>query len=326
MRNAIKRRPPVVKIGVAGFHGGEALRLDSEGNEIPGSRRTVWPMQPNLILDSGLDWMGDNEFVEGCQVGSGNTAPAITDTALQTLVATNTSEVGDPVRTGGSSPYYRATRFIFRFGTGVAAGILAEIGITMPGTVDLLSRSLIKDAGGTPITIEILPDEVLDVTYEIRFYPPVADSVHTAVISGTTYDVVVRAADVTSNIGSGGTGGYQTGWGGAGALGYGFYDMGSGRGRSAYNGVLGAVTGSPTGDVSSAQGNITVDAYSSGSFTRTYTLNFGLTQGNLTGGISAIQYGIGPCSFQASFDPPIPKTASDVLGIAVRISWDRYAP
>ena len=315
--------------GVAGYFQIETAKADHNGAEIPGTRRVRMPWRKNLITDAGLDRFGTTDnYIAGCQVGSGNAAPVVTDTALQSLVATTTTQNGDPVRSAASAaPYYAQIQHRFRFAAGAAAGVLAEVGITMNGSSDLYSRSLIKDEGGDPVTIEVLSDEILDVVYRHRWYPPASDATGTVTVAGVSRSYVVRGCTVSTLVGAGGTGGYGTGWGAGTSLGYTRFGMGTQRGIAAFDGTLGAVTSSPGGTAfSQINTGITADAYSPGSFTRTYSITYTDTQANFGGGISALRYAIGPACFQMSLSPPVAKTSSQSFTMQVRISWGRYEP
>ena len=134
-----------------------------------------------------------------------------------------------------------------------------------------------------PTTITVLPDEILDVTYQFRCYAPTADVMGTIVLRGVTHTWTSRAAMVTSmNI-------YQ-GW----YMPRGAWLMSNPGVHQATDGTIGPVTGAPTGDVTAAS-SISDAAYSSGSYAREGTLTFGLNQANYATGIGAIitVHGIG---------------------------------
>lgn len=321
----MKNAPIILKAGVAGFHRGELFKADADGNPIPGTGREAWPWQKNLVLDTGLDRMGDNSnyAADGCQVGSGNATPLNTDTALQVLVASTTSRVGNPVRSSNASPPYSLHRVVFQFGTGAAAGVLAELGFTMSGSSDLFSRSLIKDGGGSPTTITVLSDEVLQVTYELRWYAPTVDATGTIQVSGNDHDYIVRACTVTSQVGSGGTGGYQTGWGSGTSLGYTRFGMDTVRGVGAFSGDIGTITGNPANSITSKAGGASAFAYDTMSFQRDYRISFALGEANHVSGVRSLRYAVGPTCWQLQLDPPVMKTADDTFTFDVRILWGR---
>ena len=286
----------------AGWFKLEAIRPD-------GTRRVLADWFPNLILNGGLDRMGANaDYLNWCQVGSGSTAPVATQTALVNRIA-GTSTVQSSVEGAqASAPYYGWRRLTYRFAQGVAAGNLSEVGVGWDTSGSLFSRALILDGGGSPTTITVLSDEVLDVTYELRRYPGTVDLTGTVVLDGVTHNWVSRAAAVTD----------QYSWSGTGAMALDF--------AIAHNGDIGPVTaGSPSGTLSNLI-HVTTLAYSSGSYTRAFTVPAGLNDGNLVGGIRSIltgSYSEGAGRYQIQFDPAIPKGNTKVLSLTIQHTWAR---
>src|SRR5690606_29989085 len=267
---------------------------------------------PNLITDVGLDIpCMSSSWVARCVVGTGNTPPSVSDTALVAQIASTSNRIENVGGSNQTADRYAFARVTFRFAAGAAAGNIAEIGI-LGGSGDsvLLSRALILDGSGNPTTLTILSDEVLDATYEIRNYPPLTDVVTTMDITGATHDIVIRASEVDSlwTMLGGGLGipvGWQAGAATRGALVY------------PSTSVLGDVTGSPSGsgaiDSSRSSGS-----YTPGTYQRSFSNVWNLSSGNVSGGIAAARVTCGsqPSSageargglaFQISFDPVIPK-------------------
>jgi hypothetical protein len=195
---------------VAGYYRFETFKTDADGNEIPGTRQVKGDWQKNLITDVGMDMLGDhsnNNYWNGCHVGTGTAAPANSNTALATFnagIATTAASVGG---VNGDTPYYGFLRRTFRFPEGTFASVnLTEAGIAQGtsgasgsarlSTAPLFSRVLIN--GGTGITV--LVDESLDVIFEFRNYAPTTDVTGTVSISSVSYDFTVRACLVTSAI------------------------------------------------------------------------------------------------------------------------------
>ena len=299
-------------LGVAGRFKLTATKVES------GKSRVLADWFDNLILDQGLNRWGTGAIITACQVGTGNTAPAATQTQLANFLAGTTSIQSQTTSAQSTPPYYGSRIFTFRFNAGAATGNLSEVGVGWSSASgNLFSRALILDGGGSPTTITVLSDEILDVSYEFRTYPPDTDSVFSINISGTDYDCVLRAHSVTSA----GHWALVT----SAAIGQ------SVNGNRAYNGALGAITTGPSGtqDASSSQ---VASAYSNNSFQRDFTTTWNLNDGNLSGGISAIGLcdnnggnGFGRCggSYQVSFSPAIPKDASKTLTISHRVQWAR---
>lgn len=286
----------------------EALKLDKSGNEIAGSRRVAADWFDNLITNNGLNLFGSSAtYLQYCQVGTGSTTPANGDSELASRVASTSTTLATSQGAQPSSPYFCWRQRTFRFAEGVAAGNLAEVGVGPDATANLFSRALILDNMGSPTTITVLSDEVLDVTYELRVYPPETDWTGTVTLDSVVYDVVGRAAGVTSNtywsIGSVGT--VQTLFS-----------------SFAYNGAISGITGIPSG-TTSATSSISTASYSPDSLYRDGTMNWGLSNGNLAGGITAVRAPFGVGTYQFSFSPAIPKINTKVLALIVRHSWAR---
>jgi hypothetical protein len=279
---------------------------------------------PNLILDLGLDRIGINEnWMANCYVGSGNSQPVVTQSALDVLVGSTTNRISNVTTILASSPYYTQQAITYRFAQGAAAGNLSEIGVGWAST-SLFSRALILDSFGDPTTITVLADEFLDAVYRLRNYPPLTDDTYEVVIDGVTTTIVSRAARVTqagswlSTTVSGPRGGGQTSV------------TGGGGEHTCYNGGLGPITGNPSG-TSAGNPGASNQAYSNGSYYRDYTVTWGLTIGNLAGGVSAFRTNFGSQfsnarfgSMQFSFSPAIQKNDTKTMVLAFRNSWGRY--
>lgn len=306
---------------LAGFYRFDAVRLDAEGNVL--SRRVVADWFPNLITDAGLEDMGTlSTYLTYCQVGAGNTAPQVEDTALVSLVAATSTINTTEAACASSSPYYTYRRNTYRFAEGVATGNLSEVSVGKAASGGAFSRALILDGNGDPTTIQILSDETLDVTYELRYYPKVTDDTGQTTLSGNIggeYNWTMRAARVTNYATSGGwsiaQGGTQQGY----AL--------SASSYSAYNGEIGDITSAPSG-TSGAASAVSVSAYEANSKQRKFVVSWGFNNGNLSGGIRSLIARMGIGYFQFRFgkvadDSPILKTSSDTLSLTLYHSWGR---
>lgn len=161
------------------------------------------PMQPNLVTNSGLNALGNgSQFASGMfgQCGTGSNAPAVGDTALQAAAGTKVSQgtitTGyEPVGGAGGAQDYHWRRVIFTFLEANANGNLTEFGTFDGSGGPMWARQLFKDVGGTPTTIIKTNVDQLQVTYEYRVYPPLADAVLPAfAISGDaiTSDITIR--------------------------------------------------------------------------------------------------------------------------------------
>lgn len=298
--------PVETKTRVRGFYKLEAV-------DARGRRRLLADWFPNLITTNGANALGTVSVLDFCAVGSGNATPALTDTSLQTFVAsTSTTNFGTRAASP-TSPYFGSYTTQYAFAIGVATGNLAEVGVGKSAT-SLFSRALILDGSGVPTTITVLSSEALYVTYQLNQYVPLTDVTGSITISGTTYGYTVRAADATA-----------TDWA------YNNQGSPSLRGASVFSGGIGAITGSPSG-TQSAQTSINNVAYSAGSFTLVSTATWGLTAGNV-GGVASVfaqwQDGGGAVSrgsYQIGFSPSVPKDASHVLTLTFSMSWAINTP
>lgn len=298
-------------IGMSGRY--KLAAVNAETGEV----REETPWFDNLITDAGLERIGTNGVGTYCMVGSGSTAPAVSDTALASWVAATTTVQNATNLQASSAPWYTAQRKVYRFAVGVAAGNLTEVGIGWT-TTEVFSRTLIKDGSGNPTTLTVLPSEFLDVTYEFRLYCPAADIPFSVVLGGTSYSGVIRAASATN----------VNAWAP-------WSILVNGMGAPTYDSVLiaysgatlGAQTSAPTGasgSSSTGTSNFTLAAYVPGSKKRTITCTAGLNELNLAGGINTLMFQpLRAGTFQMSFSPAIPKTASNTLSLTFALTWDR---
>lgn len=278
----------------------------------------------NLILNQGLDRVAQGAWIDYCQVGTGNTAPANGQTGLVSwLAGSNTRGVADVTSyVPGPPPYHELIRTT-RFATGVATGTLAEVGMGWASSGStLFSRALILDGGGSPTTITILSDETLDVEYTLRVYPPTTDVTGSKTISGSSYNYVLRASMVGAN-----------NWSVASLVSGAIAGISASGSALVFpsTSTLGAITSQPSGSGVSGSG-ASSGTYVPGSYSRTRTLPFGLSV-TPSGGVGALYADMGPsaafvgstgCALQMSFSPVLPKTGSNVLTLTMSVSWARH--
>ncbi|MEG2263009.1 MAG: hypothetical protein RSC68_01400 [Acinetobacter sp.] len=291
-----------------------------KGNPEQPSKET--PMFHNLVLDAGLDRLSVGSAIDRVCVGSGNSAPIISQTKLDAFVASTTTTQGYEVgiRQVTTEPYYYGGRIIYRFGEGVAAGNLSELGLGWANT-NLFNRALIKDANGNPTTITVLADEFLDVVVEIRVYPQRSFTGSFNLLDKLGAVISTHSVDGSCLIGVDGS--FQLG--GPVSLG----DWGS-------NALL--VYSGNRGD-SVIQDPLTYIGSSSG-IVKTYptprsckgVANFGLTVAN---GIHqsfrvAVQFlgsrYISTLGYKWQITPPIQKNNKQEIQYSFTLNWDRYTP
>lgn len=321
-----------LKFGVQGRYELNVHKVNAQG-EIISSRKAA--EFENLITDAGLDEIGlDTTYakINGAVVGTGTTTPANGDTGLAAYLAgTSTLQAGwSRAFQSSVAPYYAYYRITYRFNTGVAAGNLTEVGIgglqaTIGPTSTLFSRALILDGSGNPTTLTILSDEILDVTYELRFYLPNGGSDVTGTFNMTIDGVVTPfnytlrglfyaslwPADPTSVDGTNKVSPL-------------YYADNINVGGGVWSGSIGSLTSQPTG-TSDAWDSASVSAYTSGTYTVNVTYNLSLNRGNF----SFISFSVGtnlPCWFQMQLDNPVTKDATKTFTITFALTWGRYVP
>lgn len=306
-----------VKNRYAGFYTLRKGKVDADGVPIPGTEKQVAAFK-NLITDNGLDkiWscpggsFGIQYLCTACRVGTGNTAPAFTDTQLDVDIAGVSSNES---QTKGftddlTEPFWYFIK-TYRFNAGTATGNLAEVG-TGWGATNLFSRALILDGGGSPTTITVLADEYLDVTFECRNYISVVDGTGTITVSSVSYDVTWRGTGIASTPNPH----------------LAISDSNSFPSMIAFESdTLGTVYTSISG-TGSGGSEAAVGSYVSGNYYMDIKGTWGLTAGNFGTGIGGLLFTGNQFKFQMNFTPKIPKTSDDILTLTLRVSWARFTP
>lgn len=285
----------------------------------------------NLITNGGLERMGSTggsfEVISHVQVGTGSTAPSVTDSALNNFLAsTGKGGSGAPTYTynavyGGSPTFHTEGTFTWRFDQGAAAGNLSEIGVGW-ASGGLFSRALIVDGSGNPTTITVAAIEFLTVTYKLRMYPPTTDVTGSISMGGTTYDYTIRAASAGGQY-----------WSSVGRAAFGSVSGVEGFSEAfAYTGDIGAVSGGPTGTISAAKA-VTFSAYSAGSLKRVANISCSISEWNLS--IRSVLLGVSgsdlsysgnyhkQMAWQCQFNPALPKDNTKTLSLTFEVAWAR---
>ena len=312
-------------MGMQGF-----LRLQCR-NKFSGkiTQDTGW--FPNTILDAGRNVMATQVgWMDYCQIGTDGVFPLTlaqrqAETALGNHFAGTSTIVSGSTSNGqaGAAPYYGWKRKTWRFAAGTFNGgiNLSEAGIGWGTTGStLISRAPILDPIlQLPTTVTPLADELLDVTYELRYYPPLVDVDSPQVtLDGVAYNTLTRAASVTgdrwsASIGSviGQYSAYITDW-------------------TAYDGNIGTILTGPNG-VSAACDNANQynSAYANNSYQMQVNCITGSTGWNLGSGIRSIRLRTTAGDYQTQFNAAIggatiPKTSAYTMTMAWTISWAEY--
>mgnify|MGYP000988652704 CR=1 FL=1 len=292
----------------------EAFRVDENGNEI--SRRTVMDWTPNMIVDNGKNLLGSGgNFLSYISIGSSNVPPNSGQNALISYIASTSGTVVNIDGVINTSPYYSYSIITKRFTAAPTNWTINEVGIgpNNNGT-NLFSRALTVDSLGVPTTLNILAGEILDVTYQIRCYPPIgSDVTGTITISGVNYNYTLRACRVGFSPNSGG------GWGSP-------YQVDAwpvtfSQVVTVFTGSIGDITSSPSGTTAGVNSGYTDLTYTPGNFYRDHQIVIDLASGNITGGIKSIMYNFRWGCYQIEFSTAIPKSASNILTLVFRHAW-----
>jgi hypothetical protein len=191
-----------LKVGMKGF-----FRLLSY-NPKTGVQTPVTEWEPNSMLLNGMnqmadfsDWAGGNSK---CQVGTVSVpAPSTNDQQLLGYLAGTADTVEHTSGSQATPPYYGWDRTTYQFPSGPPIGEqnLQEAGVgwsTENAPPALITRALFTDGiGGNP-TFTPLNDEVMQVQYELRYYPPLGDLAGTITLNSVVYNTITRAVNVTA--------------------------------------------------------------------------------------------------------------------------------
>lgn len=298
----------------------------------------------NIITNGGMDAIGGiigsetGEMFFAMETGAGSSTPTGTDTALASAISGRTTNVESELYLSGSdaSGSWYSIKRGYLFSEAQANGNITELGIyTLAAGGRLVSRALVRDSGGTPITITKTADNQLRVFYEYRVYVPVGDVTGTFVVGANSYNYTIRPQDVPTNRGwgsnprasSGGTnpGGYayelfQRSWGSATA----YY-------QCSPSGTLVDPSGSIVLTTPAVATTVTKQTYVNGNYYvdvdaiwNPSTANFGGT------GIKALRLkaagagNIGTVyNYQMVFSTNIPKINTQQLTLRFRYGWTR---
>jgi len=273
----------------------------------------------NLFLNSGLNLLGTHASFTYCQVGTGNSTPAVGQVALDNFLKSQmrTNAAYTAGNDDNGDPYAQVS-VTYAFPLGAVVGTISEIGISfeVPPAV-LYSRALIVDMNGNPTTITLLATEYLTIIYSFRIFPPLADYSGTVSISGTNYNYTSRALNVTSPNSSVWTinQGINSPFG-IGTV-YPYADMAS----------LAAVTANTPNGRNIGGSSISLDAYVNNSYTNVSRALFNQNQANDANMISGFQLTGGSvasgCTFQMIVNPVIPKNSDRTLQVVFSVSWAR---
>ncbi len=294
----------------------------------------------NLILDSWFTRIltpGNVEQIDGysnskCAVGSGTTAPNVTQTTLTSFMAAAVGINSDiTVGSNGIVSNYKEVwvQRVFNFAEGGVVGNVAEVGTTISSTLPnsgttLLTRALVLDVNGNPTTIAVTAQEQLRVIH--RLYTRLSNVPVTGTLSLTTggstvnYDYDLRLNDAAAT------------WARYGFLDSPAYKAGTaGRAETvhqnlAHNVNLAAPTVSGT-SVTVGNGGATpqtlVSVVKTG-LSVAITYEIPASNGNIAGGFQGMKGGsFSSMEWGVSFTPRIPKTALNKFRYTITFNFVR---
>ncbi len=282
----------------------------------------------NIILDQGLHFFGNGngtDMMTYCLVGSGNSAPTVTQNQLDSCVTAAQLEVfgASHSYTPDASNTYKCSltrKYVF---TTLAGQNISEVGLASiydsPSSNYLCTRALVKDASGNPAVLSLITGDTLTIYYKLW-----------AVHSTLDTDQVISMSD-----GFGGSENYnvKSRIAGVGDEKYSSllsskFNTGNGSCQF-YTSNLVAITGYLDGYLGLAS-SVSVDAYAN-DFSSTIRIkaNPSVSNGSIravllaqnngnTFGLRQIRFG------RVSDDAPIYKDNTKELTIPVKFTWGRY--
>lgn len=321
-----RRKPDLTnRLGIQGTVKSVEL-IDSKTGII---KRKLGPF-PNLITNAGLNGIGNGtqlqDLIAYVSVGTDNTPPDVTDTALGAKVDTGYNDDGgfaDVWAAGPSYAYWTATRtreIPEEFGN----GNLTELGFfTGAGAGTMWMRALFLDGEGDPTTVTKTDNEKLRIVYEWRVYLTLIPTTDILTINSIVTDCENRA--LQGNDGDA--------WGIYGIL----ASLGEWNEDNRRANVWENAGGNwPTIDGGNFQGSnsqstsITNVAYGSGDFYRDQDLVWDPGLGNWGGGIGALTiprngpYTDSTHALGVKFDPHVAKLDTQRFTFRCRTAFGRH--
>lgn len=324
-KRLIQAEPIMSGCGVAGYF--RMVLKERDGTVV---RDTGW--MKNLITNSGMIYIRDDaNYASRIELGSGNTAPAFTDTGVTTSIDGIKNTLSGDVKGYGGGNTYVYTRAKATFLAGQSTGPIREMAVhkfAAGGAGNCFSHAILVDSGGSPTEIVKGADQQLDVYYEVRNYPKLTDTTGTIDISGVSYDYTVRAKEWTQTfsglpIWEAPTGAREV-LNNSPASGEYLAFTGGDLGATTSNGPTGTNLGSLFGDTGAAVTQVTA----SGTYYNDGQLQVGIDYWNHANGIRCVTYVGGNTSWQIKYaqttgGAAIPKTDEDRLRLNWRLQFDR---
>lgn len=151
----------------------------------------------NIVLDRLWSQLNakTSMFVASIGIGTGTATPSYSDSGLANdsgKRATTTSS-GDVAELVGTSYIRSFARYTAKFSVGQATGNWTELGLVATSSGGFLTRALFKNQAGDPITVTVLADEELQITYDLEFRIPNQDYTGSfTVTNGGSHSFIAR--------------------------------------------------------------------------------------------------------------------------------------
>ena len=288
------------------------------------SLKCTAPWSHNIVTAAGLDYflLGETHYPVAV-AGSGATDPTLNDTKLASYLGKSgsTKAMKSTVNTE-TSPYSVTKILTFRFDPGSFGenANIAEVGIALDSnataTTPIISRSLIRDETGKKTVISVLKDEFVEVDWALTLSLKESSGTFKMTIDGSEkeFGYTIKPARMSQA---------QTnyGWGIAETitpLPPISINTQNGFTRAHASQTLGPVTDTVSEAVSSPCSEAHSQPYTSGSFSRGYTIVFGLDSANFS--IGAFTLLLNAFAVQMRIDPMIEKTASKTFSLTYGVS------
>ena len=165
--------------------------------------------QPNLITNYGLNQIASRDVFEvrpgvtggwrrRLSVGTGSTAPAVTDTALANFAQADSTSGAFPngsvtYELDGTANVWRATVVVTRLVTMTADRNLTEFGLNEEAALSLHIRELLRDGVGDPVTVSLLLGKSIRVDHTLTIEIP-------APVAGNAISLDIEEYDVGNNL------------------------------------------------------------------------------------------------------------------------------
>ena len=283
----------------------------------------------NIILNQGLHFFGGNrgtDMMTYCLVGSGNSAPTVTQNQLDSCVVgeTGTTHSSNYSYAPDSTNTYKCSltkRYVF---TTLAGQNISEVGLasqySSPSSNYLCTRALVKDASGNPTVLSLITGDTLTIYYKLWVVHSTLDT--DQVINMSDGFGVNEQFNIKSRIYYAGV---RSEWATnlSVTLGFATDDV------VAHSGDLSAITTTPTAALGNAS-VVTFGVYAN-DFSRVVTLKFSTDRANgnmrtlIVKSIYAHALGFHQIRFgRVSDDAPIYKDNTKELTIPIKFTWGRY--